>query len=80
MDTIVAALPLVAFLACPLMMGFCLFGMRKMGCSAQSTDIPADAQLPEERVAALQQQLHAVQAELHSLQNTAPQAPQVIEM
>lgn len=66
MDLVLTVLP---FLACPLMMVFCLFGMRKMGGGAPpASETRLASQLPEERVAALQQQLLAIQAELTTLQ------------
>ncbi len=77
MELIWAVLPFVAFLACPLMMVFCVVGMRKAGCSApQANEAQASSQLSEERVAALQQQLRTIQAELATLQPTEAPAPQ----
>ncbi|MGH2618338.1 MAG: hypothetical protein ACRDJC_24170 [Thermomicrobiales bacterium] len=74
MELVLAVLPFLAFLACPLMMALCFFSMRKTGCAAPSTETQAASQLPEERVAALQQQLHAIQTELTALQ-PAPAPP-----
>lgn len=78
MEMVLAVLPVLAFLACPIMMAFCFFGMRKMGGDTSPlTGAQAVAQLPEERVAALQQQLHTIQAELTSLQSSDVQPPQM---
>lgn len=74
MDVVLALLPVLAVLACPLMMGFCLFGMRKKGSDAPALETQAASPLPEARVAALQQQLQAIQTELTALQ-PAPAAP-----
>lgn len=69
MELVLAALPFLAFLACPLMMLFCVVGMRRMGCGAsQESPAPAPTGTRGERVDALQQQLRAVQAELSALQ------------
>ena len=72
MELFMSVLPFVALLACPLMMVFCVFGMRKMGCAAPATT----SQAPAERVAALQQQLGAIQTELAALQATETRAAQ----
>ncbi len=68
MELVLLALPFLAFLACPLMMLFCVVGMRKMGCSTSRT---GDAQTPlatrPEQVAALQRQLQTIQAEFTAL-------------
>ena len=72
MDVVLAVLPVLAFLACPLMMVFCLFGMRKTGGDAPAAQSQAASQLPEERVAALQLQLQEIQGELAALQPTPP--------
>ncbi len=76
MELVLLALPFLAFLACPLMMLFCVVGMRKMGCSTSRT---GDAQTPlatrPEQVAALQRQLQTIQAELTALQAREALAP-----
>ena len=74
MEVLSAVLPLAFFLACPLMMVFCTFAMRKKGSDAPAVETQAESQLPEARVAALQQQLQAIQAELTALQS-APVSP-----
>lgn len=56
------------------MMVFCLFGMRKMGSAESPTETQGASQLPQERVAALQAQLQAIQAELSTLQPAPPPA------
>ena len=68
MDVVLAILPFLAFLACPLLMGFCMFGMRKKGGDPPSLQFQEASQLPEERVAVLQAQLQDIQAELAALQ------------
>ena len=69
MELVLAALPLLAFLACPLMMLVCVVGIRRMGCGTpQANPAPPPTGTREERAAALQQQLRAVQAELSALQ------------
>ena len=68
MDAILALAPFLLFLACPLMMVACMFGMRKMGTEASPAEAQAESRFPEERVAALQQELRAIQAELATLQ------------
>ncbi len=69
MELVLLVLPFLAFLACPLMMLFCIVDMRKMGCSTSRT---RDAQTPlvtrPNQVAALEWQLQAIQAELAALQ------------
>lgn len=78
MELVWSVLPFVALLACPLMMVFCLTGMRKMGCAAPpATQAQAESQLPAARVVALQQQLRAIQDELTALQAVQPQAPRI---
>lgn len=76
MELVLLALPFLAFLACPLMMLFCIVGMRQMGCSTSRT---GDAQtLPATRpdqVAALQRQLQTIQAELATLHPSETPAP-----
>lgn len=77
MELVWAVLPFVAFLACPLMIVFCVFGMRKMGCAAPpATEAQVASQLPVERVAALRQQLRAIEAELATLPLAEAQASQ----
>ena len=74
MEFALTALPLLAFLACPLMMVVCFVGMRKMGCSApRMTERQTAGQTDALRVTALQDQLTAVQSELASLR--AEEAP-----
>ena len=67
MASLLGFLPYLAFLACPLMMVFCVVGMRKMGCStdARPVDAAADARQRSgpEQVAALQAQLARLQSE-----------------
>lgn len=74
MDVVLAVLPFLAFLACPLLMGLCMFGMGKKGGDAPAMQSPAASQLPEERVAALQAQLQEIQAELAALPPISPPA------
>lgn len=64
MEFALTALPLLAFLACPLMMLFCVIGMRKMACSTPRTTA---GQTGEADITALQNQLTAVQSELAAL-------------
>ncbi len=68
MELILTALPFLALLACPLMMVFCVFGMRKAGCSSPTAGETQGSR--EERVAALEGQLASVQAELTALRTT----------
>lgn len=88
MENVLALLPFLALLACPIMMGVCFFAMRRM-----EGDVPATGgvregyELPEERVAASQQERQAMQAELTALQGrhgpataaTAREAPQPVD-
>ncbi len=77
MELVLIALPFVAFLACPLMMLFCVVGMRKMGGSSPRTGDSQVASVsrpeqvasvsPPEQVAALQRQLQAIQGQLAAL-------------
>lgn len=68
MELALTALPLLAFLVCPLMMLFCVVGMRKMGCSTpRTTEAQTAGQTREERVAALEGQLATVQSDLAAL-------------
>ena len=71
MESALTALPFLAFLACPLMMLFCLVGMRKMGCSTPRTTA---GQTREAGIIALQDQLTAVQSELAALRAAAEQS------
>ncbi len=65
MELLWVALPFLLFLACPLMMVFCVLGMRKMGCSTpQANQAQAVAGTAEEQVATLRLQLAAVEADL----------------
>lgn len=70
MEFALTALPLLAFLACPLMMLFCVIGMRKMACSTPRT---AAGQTGEADITALQSQLTAVQSELAALREAEAQ-------
>ncbi len=70
MEFALTALPLLAFLACPLMMLFCVVGMRKMGCSTPRTTA---GQTGEAGITALQNQLTAVQSELAALREAEAQ-------
>lgn len=65
MEFLVAALPFLAFLACPLMMVFCMAGMRKAGCGAPKGGETQGSR--EERIAALEGQLAAIRTELSAL-------------
>lgn len=67
MDWIVGLLPLLVFAACPLMMVFCYFGMRKMGCSTDSAPATSAASAPAQNLSA-QEQIGALQAQLSQLQ------------
>lgn len=64
------ALPLLALLACPLMMLFCVVGMRKIGCRTPRTTI---GQTGDAGITALQNQLTAVQSELAALREAEAQ-------
>ncbi len=77
MDMLSAVLPFAFFLACPLMMVFCMFAMRHKGSGAPAVETQAESQLPEARVAALQQQLQAIQTELTALQPAQTSQPAV---
>jgi len=77
MELVWTVLPFLAFLACPLMMLVCMRGMGKAGHgAARMGDSPAASGLPSERVAALQQQLQTIQAELAMLKAADPRASQ----
>lgn len=52
MDVVLAALPFLTFLACPIMMAICVFGMRRMeGDATPSTQAAAGVQRPEDQLA-----------------------------
>jgi hypothetical protein len=73
MEVLLLALP---FLACPLMMLFCLVGMRKMGCAtSRAGDAPTSLAARPDQVAALQRQLQTIQAELAALQPSETPVP-----
>jgi len=75
MELVLIALPFVAFLACPLMMLFCVFGMRKMGGSSRRTrDSQVTPVTRPDQVAALQRQLQAIQGQLAALPPAGPPA------
>ena len=67
MDWILGLLPLLLFAACPLMMVFCFFGMRKMGCATESTPANSAATAPTQNLSA-SEQIAALQAQLSQLQ------------
>lgn len=72
MDLLVALLPLLALLACPLVMVFCMSHMLGRGNRAsRSTQTAATAQPREERIAALESRLDEIRAELSTLQASA---------
>jgi len=70
MEFALTALPLLVFLVCPLMMLFCVVGMRKMGCSSPRTTA---GQTGDAGITALQNQLTAVQSELAALREAEAQ-------
>ena len=73
MEFLVAALPFLLFLACPLMMVFCMVGMRKAGCSTSKAGETEGSR--EERIASLEGQLATIQTELtalHAAEATPP--------
>lgn len=75
MELVWGVLPILALLACPLMMGCCLLSMRKMGSA--TPPLPATQQeprRPEQQVTALQQHLTAILAKLTTLHNDTAQA------
>ncbi len=75
MELVQTVLPLLALLACPLMMGFCVLGMRKMGCGTPATnEAQARIQTREERMAALEAQLATIRTELAESQVADDQA------
>lgn len=69
MEWLLGFLPFLLFLACPLMMVFCIFGMRRAGCSTQTapattaTTAMLDARPPAEQVMVLQARLDQLQTE-----------------
>lgn len=68
MEFVLPALPFLLFLACPLMMIFCVVGMRKSGCSTSSVAAEDTSIQPRDaRVAALEGQLAMIQTELQTL-------------
>lgn len=76
MENVLAMLPIIALLACPVMMAVCFFAMRRTESDAHlSPEAQAGFQLPEERIADLQQQLLAIRTELAALQGRDRQAP-----
>ncbi len=76
MELVLAALPLLALLACPLTMMFCASHMlRRRGNGAPSAgDASSASRSREERVAALEGQLTTIQTELAALK-TAERVP-----
>ena len=67
MDWILGLLPLLVFAACPLMMVFCFFGMRKMGCSTESAPATSAATVSAQNLSATEQ-IAALQTQLSQLQ------------
>lgn len=71
MESLIGILPVLAFLACPLMMVFCFWSMRRMGCETDTAPAivePAAATVVQdlplaERVTALQNRLDQLQTE-----------------
>ena len=79
MNVALTALPFLLFLACPLMMVFCVLGMRKSTCTTPSPAMaPASTESREARVAALESQLRVVSTELRTLQLEDASAPPVL--
>ena len=70
MDFALTVLPLLVFLVCPLMMLFCVVGMRKMGCSTPRTTA---GQAAEAGITTHHHQLTAVQSELAALREAKAQ-------
>ncbi len=60
-------LPLLLFAACPLMMVFCFFGMRKMGCATDSAPASSTASAPAQNLTT-SEQIAVLQAQLSQLQ------------
>lgn len=78
MGWVVSFLPYAVFLACPLMMGVCLWGMRHTGSESTTSDAASTQAGPsEDRIAELEQQLATVQAELASI-TAASRAPTAV--
>lgn len=76
MELALTVLPFLVLLVCPLVMLVCVVGMRRMGCSAPPTTEAQTAGQPREaRVAALEDQLAAVQSELAVLRIAEGQSP-----
>lgn len=71
MGQVAAVLPFLAVLACPLMMGVCLWGMCRVGRGA-AADQPTVVGTPEERITQLHRQLAAVEAELAARPTATP--------
>ncbi len=67
MDWILGLLPLLLFAACPLMMVFCFFGMRRMGCSTEAAPATNAASVQVQNLSA-SKQIAALQAQLSQLQ------------
>lgn len=68
MESLLGLLPLLLFLACPLLMVACFVGMRRMDHSSEPGPVPATSDpLLAEQVAALQTQLQQLQAQQTSI-------------
>jgi hypothetical protein len=68
MEFVLSALTFLVLLACPLMMVFCVAGIRKAGCNPSSENAPDTSGLPwEARVAAFEGRLATIQAELQAI-------------
>ncbi|MGH2532806.1 MAG: DUF2933 domain-containing protein [Thermomicrobiales bacterium] len=65
---VLAVLPVLALLVCPLMMVACVFGMRRIGGDTSRSAASSSAVPREQQVADLQRQLQAIQTELTTLQ------------
>lgn len=69
MDALVGLLPVTLLLACPVMMIFCFWGMRRMSCSTESQPAAgadaalAQAPIPAEQARLLQIRLEHLQTE-----------------
>ena len=72
MELVLAMVPFLAVLACPLMMLLCVVGVHRMGRGASQVGTTAPVGSGHERVAMLHQQLRAIQAELTALKATPP--------
>ena len=72
MELVLAMVPFLAVLACPLMMLLCVVGMHRMGHGASRAGTTAPVGSRGERVAILHQQLRAIQAELAAHEATPP--------